>query len=66
MSQMSEIVGASTSRNPKGLHGLYRDNFTFFLLDGGELLFICLMRFAYGERKWNSLDIKAGLDPEPI
>jgi hypothetical protein len=25
---MSENVGASTSRNPKGLHGLYRDNFT--------------------------------------
>jgi hypothetical protein len=25
---MSESVGASTSRNPKGLHGLYRDNFT--------------------------------------
>jgi hypothetical protein len=29
MSRMSENVGASTSRNPKGLHGLYRDNFTF-------------------------------------
>jgi hypothetical protein len=26
--RMSENVGASTSRNPKGLHGLYRDNFT--------------------------------------
>jgi hypothetical protein len=25
---MSENVGASTSRNPKGLHGLYTDNFT--------------------------------------
>jgi hypothetical protein len=25
---MSENVGASTSRNPKGLHGLHRDNFT--------------------------------------
>jgi hypothetical protein len=25
---MSENVRASTSRNPKGLHGLYRDNFT--------------------------------------
>jgi hypothetical protein len=24
---MSENVGASTSRNPKGLHGLYGDNF---------------------------------------
>jgi hypothetical protein len=29
MSRMSENVGASTSRNPKGLHGLYRDKFTF-------------------------------------
>jgi hypothetical protein len=28
MSRMSENVGASTSRNPKGLHGLYGDNFT--------------------------------------
>jgi hypothetical protein len=25
---MSENVGASTSRNPQGLHGVYRDNFT--------------------------------------
>jgi hypothetical protein len=24
---MSENVGASTSRNPKALHGLYGDNF---------------------------------------
>jgi hypothetical protein len=35
-SRMSENVGASTSRNPKGLHGLYRDSFTlslsFFML----------------------------------
>jgi hypothetical protein len=28
---MSENVGASTSRNPKGLLGLYVDNFTFTL-----------------------------------
>jgi hypothetical protein len=27
---MSENVGASTSRNPKGLHGLYGDNFISF------------------------------------
>jgi hypothetical protein len=26
---MSENVGTSTSGNPKGLRGLYRDNFTF-------------------------------------
>jgi hypothetical protein len=30
MSRMSENVEASASRNPKGLHGLYRDNFTFY------------------------------------
>jgi hypothetical protein len=30
--RMSENVGASTSRNPKGLHGLYGDNFTYFYL----------------------------------
>jgi hypothetical protein len=29
VSRMSENVEASTSRDPKGLHGLYRDNFTF-------------------------------------
>jgi hypothetical protein len=28
MSRMSENVGASISRNRKGLHGLYGDNFT--------------------------------------
>jgi hypothetical protein len=27
--RMSENVGASTSVNPKGLHGLYRSNFIF-------------------------------------
>jgi hypothetical protein len=31
VSRLSENVGASTSRNPKGLHGLYKENFTFFL-----------------------------------
>jgi hypothetical protein len=29
MSQMSDNVEASTSHNPKGLHGQYRDNFMF-------------------------------------
>jgi hypothetical protein len=29
VSRMSENVDDSTSLNPKGLHGLYRDNFTF-------------------------------------
>jgi hypothetical protein len=27
--QMSENVEASTSRDPKGLHGLYKENFTY-------------------------------------
>jgi hypothetical protein len=30
---MSENVGASTSRNPEGLHGLYRENFTIYIHD---------------------------------
>jgi hypothetical protein len=38
---MSENVGASTSRNPKGLHGLYRDKRMFFteysLVSAGSL-----------------------------
>jgi hypothetical protein len=32
VSRMSENVGASTSCNPKGLHGLYRDNLTYLYL----------------------------------
>jgi hypothetical protein len=28
----SENVGASTTCNPKGLNGLYKDNFTFYLM----------------------------------
>jgi hypothetical protein len=32
MNRMSENVGASTSRNPKGLHGLYRDSFFYEML----------------------------------
>jgi hypothetical protein len=31
MSRMSENMGAPTFRNPKGLHGLYRDNFFFYI-----------------------------------
>jgi hypothetical protein len=31
VNRMSENVGASTSRNPKGLHGLSRDNFTSYM-----------------------------------
>jgi hypothetical protein len=31
VSPISKNVGASTLRSPKGLHGLYRDSFTFTL-----------------------------------
>jgi hypothetical protein len=45
---MSENVGAATSRNPKGLHGLYRDSFTFYLLDirlgGSQTQFFDVMK----------------------
>jgi hypothetical protein len=41
VSRMSENVGASTSRNPKGLHGLYRDNFTYItLLIGNKIVLL--------------------------
>jgi hypothetical protein len=33
---MSENVGASTSRNPEDLHGLYGDNFTNAPIKHGE------------------------------
>jgi hypothetical protein len=35
VSRMSKNVGASTSRNPKDFHGLYRDRFTFIGGGGG-------------------------------
>jgi hypothetical protein len=37
MCRMSENVGASTSRNAKGLHGLYRDSFTLLYVTGNTL-----------------------------
>jgi hypothetical protein len=40
ISRMSENVGASTSRNPKGLHGLYRDKFTLPLPASTGILFV--------------------------
>jgi hypothetical protein len=42
VSRMSENVGGSTSRNPKGLHGLYRDNFTLPYLTLPYLTFAIL------------------------
>jgi hypothetical protein len=35
---MSKNVGASTSRNPEGLHFLCRDDFTFYTSDVKEIL----------------------------
>jgi hypothetical protein len=37
VSRMSENVGASTSRNPKGLYGLYRDNLTVSYIYGANI-----------------------------
>jgi hypothetical protein len=47
VSRMSQNVGASTSRNPKGLHGLYRDNFTFTFN-----IFVSKARIQAYEGKW--------------
>jgi hypothetical protein len=47
MRRMSENVRASSSRNPQGLHGLYRDNFTFFYVYTTETWL--------GGEDWNNL-----------
>jgi hypothetical protein len=44
---MSENVGASTSRNPKSLHGLYRDNYTFTFSSGRTLILIIVCGATY-------------------
>jgi hypothetical protein len=52
MSWMSENVGASTSCNPKGLHGLYIDSFTYlylFLPFGSFRAITSRIYFALGE-----------------
>jgi hypothetical protein len=43
MSRMSEYVGASTSRNPKGLRGLYRDSYNSFILFASVCFFLFLL-----------------------
>jgi hypothetical protein len=52
---MPENVGASTSRNPKGLHGLYRDNFflpLYFMASlRQKVLNYILINFAYEARE---------------
>jgi hypothetical protein len=47
VSRMSDSFGASTSRNPKGLHGLYRDNFTFTISQKMEVLITTGVRTSY-------------------
>jgi hypothetical protein len=49
MSRMSENVGASTSHNPMGLYGLYRDNFTLLAyITAGQQMTQC------GQQKWKT------------
>jgi hypothetical protein len=49
---MSENVGASTYRNPKGLHGLYRDNFTLpyifiLMVRSSDVPMICVIKHVF-------------------
>jgi hypothetical protein len=44
---MSENVEASTSRNPKGFHGLYWDNFTLLHHDTASENGACLEQLFY-------------------
>jgi hypothetical protein len=61
---MSENAGASTSRNPKGLHGLYRDNFKLYLTlhsihhDGESLENGCVGWIDYKDKKLIKTDRK--------
>jgi hypothetical protein len=55
VSRISENVGASTSHNPKGLHVLYEDNFTYlpdplWCLTHSELLVISTGVSCYSPR----------------
>jgi hypothetical protein len=60
MSRMCENVGASTSRNPKCLHCLYRDNFTLPYHSSYTVLLRCrgfhfsLDLFRIGRTPWTS------------
>jgi hypothetical protein len=56
---MSENVGASTSRNPKGPRGLYRDNFTFTFLTCTGLQPLC--RYRRNNSEFRSLKASTAL-----
>jgi hypothetical protein len=46
VNRMSENVGASTSRNPKGLHALCRDDLTFYskcIVTNSSVFFLCIL-----------------------
>jgi hypothetical protein len=56
VSRMSENAGASISRNPKSLHGLYKDSFTFTLVffTLPEILMLIFLRDESGYFKQNN------------
>jgi hypothetical protein len=63
---MSENLGASTSRNPKGLHGLYRPTlpFTFYCLLVDSAVSALYSVESYGHRRmvnWNGFGEKQSL-----
>jgi hypothetical protein len=50
---MSENVGGSTSRNTKGLHGLYRENFNFnYMLYNITLKVMYYLKNNWAETGW--------------
>jgi hypothetical protein len=64
MSRTSENVGASTSRNPKGLHGLYGGNFTFYLNWTAHLEFLWPFSTPYSWIILPFKDDESYVDPE--
>jgi hypothetical protein len=62
--RMSENVGASTSRNPKGLRGLYRDSFTFYGLKVRGC--ICDPKFGWLHRKEGGMKLHTRLETGSI
>jgi hypothetical protein len=54
MNRMSENVGASTLRKPKGLYGLYRDNFTLSLPYEQERKVAVLSSLSNGMHHWTT------------
>jgi hypothetical protein len=59
---MSENVGASTSRNPKGLHGLYTDNFIFTLPPNKNLIYVNMDMGFYNRSRGSVVGIATGYE----